>query len=446
MGKIWFLLYNVIAVPLQYLYYQVTRHFNKKISEGILKRKGQTERIKRALEPEARTRIRILFHCVSVGEWEQALPLISRLKKGNPDIYIIVAFFSPSGYNYAREHPDVDLKVYLPFDSYFRAHTFLKLIQPDLWIIVKHDIWPNHLFAAHRLNIPAILIDASLPSNSRRLSPVVKHFNRHAYKAFHYMFPISEGDRDRFLQIYPYPERLMITGDTRFDQVFTRGQKALKKSATRLFNENNEPVFIAGSIWPSDEKHLLPAVERLMKRYSLLNVVLVPHEPDERHIEDIESALKTASIYPKRYSKIVEDGVNEARVVIIDSVGLLARLYAQTDIAYVGGSFGPGVHNVMEPGILGKPVLFGPKYLNSFEAAELIKCGGGFAVNSGQEIAEKIGEFIEHENKRIEAGNKAMQLIRQNLGATDKICEKLKEIYDFIPGKDSNRDNHIMQR
>ncbi len=127
-------------------------------------------------------------------------------------------------------------------------------------------------------------------------------------------------------------------------------------------------------------------------------------------------------------------------------MGLLARLYAQTDIAYVGGSFGPGVHNVMEPGILGKPVLFGPKYLNSYEASELIRCGGGFAVNSGQELAEKVGEFLEDEDMRLDAGNKAMQLIKQHLGATGKICDKLKELYDFVPEKDSNRDNHIMQR
>jgi len=405
MGKIWFLLYNIIAVPLQYLFYQVARHFNKKISEGISGRKGEMARIKRALASIARTRIRILFHCVSVGEWEQALPLITRLKKDDPNIYIIVAFFSPSGYNYVKKHPDVDLKVYLPFDSYFRARAFLKLIRPDLWIIVKHDTWPNHLFAAHHLNIPAMLVDATLPANSRRLAPVVKHFNRHVYKAFHYMFPISEGDRDRFLQIYPYPERLMITGDTRFDQVYNRGQKALKEPAIQLFN-NHTAVFIAGSIWPSDEKHLLPAVEQLMKQYSSLNVVLVPHETDERHIEEIESALKAASIYSKRYSKIAEDGANETRVAIIDSVGLLARLYVQTDIAYVGGSFGPGVHNVMEPGILGKPVLFGPKYLNSFEAAELIRCGGGFAVNSSQELVEKVGEFLENEDMRLDAGNR----------------------------------------
>ena len=176
MGKLWFLLYNTIAVPLQYIFYLCARLGNRKIAEGMAGRKGQKERIKQALEAVDKNRKRIVFHCVSVGEWEQALPLIKKLKNGNSDIYVIVTFFSPSGFNFVKNSSDIDLKIYLPFDGYFRAKNFLKIIRPDLWIIVKHDIWPNHVCAARALSIPVILVDATLPQKSFRNTPVLRSF------------------------------------------------------------------------------------------------------------------------------------------------------------------------------------------------------------------------------------------------------------------------------
>lgn len=432
MGKIWFLLYNIAGIPLQYLFYHIAKFFNKKIAEGIKGRKGQYEKIKRALSSVVVTRRKILFHCVSVGEWEQALPLITKLKSENEKIYVIVAFFSPSGYNYVKDHPEIDLKIYLPFDSFLRTKKFLKLIQPDLWVTVKHDIWPNLMFAAKRLKIPTVLIDATLPENSRRTMRAMRNFNQHVYGSFDFIFPISDDDSSRFFSIFQRKERIFVTGDTRFDQVYNRGQKALKNPDIPLFDNNDYGTFIAGSIWPSDEKYVLPAVKELLSKYESLNIIIAPHETEEHYLDGIESFLKSEKIASKRYSEISSNGKNGTRVAIIDSVGLLVKLYSQSDIAYVGGSFGPGVHNVMEPGILGIPVLFGPRYTNSFEAGELIKCGGGFAVNNTREITDIIENFLNNREKRESAGKNAGNLIRQNLGATDKIYNILKEKYDFI--------------
>lgn len=433
MATIWFLLYNIAAVVPQYMFYQVARLFNKKIARGISGRKGQKRRIRSILESIGADRVRILFHCVSVGEWEQALPLIQKLKNADKDVYIIVAFFSPSGFDYVKENSNIDLKVYLPFDSYFRAKKFLKIVAPDLWVIVKHDVWPNHLFAANKLNIPTVLMDATLPENSRRIKGIVRHFNKSVYSLLRFMFPISEGDRDRFLLLAPYPDRMIITGDTRFDQVYLRGQTALQIPVLPLFSRKDSSTFIAGSIWPSDEKYVLPAVDELLKKYDSLNIILAPHEPEENHLLAIEESLKASDISSIRYSKITGQGTNGVRVVIIDAVGLLVKLYSQSDIVYVGGSFGPGVHNVMEPGILGKPVLFGPRHTNSFEAGELINCGGGFSVNTVRELAGKIAGFLDERETREKAGNNALRLIKQNLGATDKLYRHLQEMYDFIP-------------
>ncbi len=438
MGKLWFLLYNTIAVPLQYIFYLCARLGNRKIAEGMAGRKGQKERIKQALEAVDKNRKRIVFHCVSVGEWEQALPLIKKLKNGNSDIYVIVTFFSPSGFNFVKNSSDIDLKIYLPFDGYFRAKNFLKTIRPDLWIIVKHDIWPNHVYAARALSIPVILVDATLPPKSFRNTPVLRSFFRSVYNSFTYMFPISAGDRDRYLKLYPFPNKMTVTGDTRFDQVVHRGQDALKSKEIRLFDTDDTDILIAGSTWPSDEKHLLPAVRKLLKKFQSLSIILVPHEPKERYLRGIESELQQVNVSSKRYSTILKSGVNGTRVAIIDSVGLLVTLYSKADIAYVGGSFGPGVHNVMEPGILGKPVLFGPNHLNSFEAIELINCGGGFAVKNSSEITDRVSNFLNNSDKRFDAGNKARQLIQNNLGAADNIIKQLRDMYDFIPEDNSD--------
>ncbi|MCP4725231.1 MAG: hypothetical protein GY863_09355 [bacterium] len=441
MTRIWFLLYNILTVPLLYFIFNIAGLFNKKVRQGIAGRKGQTDMISRALDKAGKGRKKIFFHCVSVGEWEQALPLIVKLKKINPDLFIIVAFFSPSGYNYVKDHPAVDLKVYLPFDSYSGAKRFLKMIDPALWIISKHDIWPNHLFAAGRLNVPTVLIDASLPSNSKRLYPLIRSFNRCAYDNFDFMFPISDEDSERFLRIFPYPEKLMTVGDTRFDQVYNRAEKARQSEDIKLFDNDSGVIFIAGSVWPPDEKHVMPALIKMLNKYNDMKAVLVPHEPDENHLKVLEDQLDSVSIGHKRFSDIQNSGKCSDRVILIDTIGILAKLYSQSDIAYIGGSFSTGVHNIMEPAVLENPVIFGPRHLNSFEAMELIRHGGGFTVSSSIEVENILERLITDKEYRKVCGKKAKELIYKSFGATEVIIDKLKERYGFISGDNTDRDN-----
>ncbi len=442
MTGIWFLLYNILAVPLLYLTFSLAGIFNRKVREGIRGRKNQAAKIRGVIDSAGTGRKKILFHCVSVGEWEQALPIITKLKEYNPELFIIVAFFSPSGYNYVKDHPCIDLKVYLPFDSYSAAKSFLRDVEPDLWIISKHDVWPNHLFAAGKLNIPTVLIDATLPENSKRLYPVIRAFNRCAYDNFDFMFPISDNDKDRFHLVYPHPERLMTAGDTRFDQVFNRAEKARQSEKIRLFETDGDPVFIGGSIWPPDEKHVIPALIKMLNKYEDLKAVLVPHEPEEHHLRALEEQMNSASIRHTRYSRISKTGEYGEKVVLLDTIGMLAKLYSQSDIAYIGGSFSTGVHNVMEPAVLENPVIFGPRHLNSFEAMELIKHGGGFTISSSTEMEIILERLITDEKYRRVSGQKAKELIYKSFGATNVIVDKLKERYGFISGDHTDRDNY----
>jgi 3-deoxy-D-manno-octulosonic-acid transferase len=432
MKTVWLLLYNMFVVPFLYAGFYSASLVHKKLKAIRIGKRGQHARIQAAVAKLDPARKRVLFHCTSVGEWEQAVPIIEGLKRIHPELCVLLSFSSPSGYQYFKTHPQVDLKTYLPLDTYWGAKKFFKTLQPDLWFISKFDVWPNHVFVAERLRIPVILTAATLSANSRRDKGLAKWLHRGVYTCIDLIFPIAEDDRTRFLKLYPFPERLIVTGDTRFDRVFQKSEAVRKSDDIPVFIEHDGLKIIAGSIWPTDEKHLLPALINLLKKYEELKVILVPHELHESHMLAIENTLTNASLKSERYTEFAKKGGTNTRVAIINTIGLLARLYKQSDIAYVGGGFGVNVHNVMEPAVFGQPVLFGPRCVNSFEAGELVKIGSGHIVKNSTAIEEKLEEFITDPNACQEAGKKAAELIKNNVGATETVLQTLRKRYDFI--------------
>jgi 3-deoxy-D-manno-octulosonic-acid transferase len=432
MEFIWFTLYNIFIVPLIYAGFYVGQFFNRKIKDGLIGRRNQWKLISESLSNISPNTKRIMFHCTSVGEWEQAVPIIESIKTINPAIYIVVTFFSPSGYKFVKSHPNVDLKIYMPLDSYFAAKRLFKLIKPSLWIISKFDIWANHIFAAHALQIPIINTAATLSPNSGRDKGIAGSFNKHVYPKFDYIFPISDDDQSRFIKLFPYPDRMTVAGDTRFDQVYNKGQKARNADPVKIFDDEGGLIFIGGSIWPADEKHILPALIKMMQKYPQLKAILVPHELHESHIADIEKTMQDGGFESERYTDISANGVTGKRVAIMNTIGMLARLYKQTHFAYIGGSFSSGVHNVMEPAVFGQPVFFGPINMNSFEAGELKKIGCAFEINNSAEAEAIMEKLITDESFRNESGKKAKDLIENNIGATQKIMNIITKRYDFL--------------
>lgn len=432
MGKLIIILYNFIFIPVFKFGFFTGSFFNVKMKLGRNGRKNLFLNLSERLSQVKPDQKRIWFHCTSVGEWEQAVPIIDEIKTGRPDIFVLVSFFSPSGYNYVKRHPNVDFKTYLPIDSFANARRFIRIVKPDLWVISKFDIWPAHLYIAGKMNIPVVLTAATLSSNSGRDKGLSKILNWFVYKNISLIFPISLIDRNRFLQVFPYPERMVVAGDTRFDQVFNKAQKVRASGEVVIFKDNSGIKLITGSIWPADEKYLLPALINLYKKYGYLKLILVPHELHEAHISDIENILSNAGIESERYTSFENAGGTTKRVAIINTIGMLARIYKQTQLAYVGGSFSSGVHNVMEPAVFGQPVVFGPEYHNSFEAIELIRKGFAFSGSNSVELETLLDRFVSNETDRVETGNKAKNLIEQNIGATQIIIKKLKETYDFI--------------
>ncbi len=432
MSWIWLLLYNLLGVPAIYAGFAIGSLFNSKIKEGLKARKGLfyhlSEEIKRS-----EGRKRILFHCTSAGEWLQALPIIEKMKELKPDLFIMVSFFSPSGFRFSKNPPQVDLKFYLPLDSYFSASRLFGILKPDLWIISKFDIWPNHVMAASARRIPIVITSATLSADSRRDKGVSRGFNKLVYNKIDHIFAISKEDKRRFQFMVPDEDKYTIAGDTRYDHVYNRGMQANDAGDVKIFAQKPEVTFIAGSIWPTDEKHVLPALVRLAKDFPELNMIIVPHELHENHLRDIEKAFEQSGNSTERYAQLTAEGKTAtSRIVIFNAVGLLARLYKQTDIAYIGGSFGRGIHNVMEPAIFGQPVLFGPNHLNSHEAGELLKNGAAITISDEQAFYEHMSMLIKDPALRKTMGEKARTLIQKNIGATATIINMLKKQYDLI--------------
>lgn len=431
-NNLWFILYNVFVTPFICLGFYIGSLFDNKIREGRRGRKKLLGSIKEELQQVDRKGKRILFHCTSAGEWLQALPIIEKMKALDPGLLIMVSFFSPSGYHFAQKPKEVDLKFYLPLDWYPTARRFFRLTRPDLWIISKFDVWPNHVFAASRMGIPIVITSATLSPDSGRDKGISKFFNRKVYGLISHFFPISEADMNSFLALVPDRNQYTVAGDCRYDHVYIRGKKAEDSGDINLFTGERGLVIIAGSTWPADEKYVLPALVGMMNGHPDVRVIIVPHELQESHLSEIEHVFVQQGIPSVRYTDMAGKGITDARVVIFNTIGMLARLYKHTDMAFIGGSFGKGVHNVMEPAIFGQPVLFGPHHLNSYESVELLKAGAACMVRNEAEIMATFELLLQDEEKRTDMGRKARKLILENIGATNIIIDKLKKKYGII--------------
>jgi 3-deoxy-D-manno-octulosonic-acid transferase len=431
MSLILLLLYNILVVPAMKAGFYAGSLFNAKMREGRKARKNQFAILAQEIA-KAGNRKRILFHCTSAGEWLQALPLIEKMKALNPQLFIMVSFFSPSGYKFAKNPAEVDLKFYLPIDTKSAAQRLFKLLKPDLWIISKFDVWPNHVLAASKLGIPMVITSATLSADSGRDKGMSRIFNKSIYSRISHFFPISDDDKKRFQALVPDEHKYTVAGDTRYDHVFNRGQKASDAGDVTIYAGNRGITFIAGSTWPPDEKHVLPALADLINEFPGLRVIIVPHELHENHLRDIEQVFSRSGIRTERYTDFSSKGTAAADVVIFNTIGMLARLYKQTHIAFIGGSFGKGTHNVMEPAMFGQPLLFGPNHLNSYEAGELLNIGAAFRVTSRQEFHDKVSLLIRDAVLRESMGEKARNLIINNTGATAMIIKTIQEAYGII--------------
>ncbi|MEX0736154.1 MAG: glycosyltransferase N-terminal domain-containing protein [Bacteroidota bacterium] len=416
MQRLWFLLYNYIAIPAFWLLLWLAYPFKSKIRRGIRGRRKLFERLDRQVRTLQASR-RIWFHSSSMGEFEQAKPIIAALRKQYADLDIIVSFFSPSGYDHSKSYKPASLITYLPFDTRGNARRFLDLIQPTVAIMVRYDVWPNHLWELRKRGIPTFIANATLSRKSSRHSLLLKNFHRHLYNELTAILTVSDTDRQAFLDLGMDPEKLHTIGETRYDQVWQRSLDARTKHLIPEALLKGKRVFVAGSSWDEDDEVLIPAFRRLAGEDSRALMILVPHEPTVETLERIESVLNH-HLRSIRFSEL--NDYTDENVIVVDSIGILTALYQYAHVTYVGGSFRQGIHSVLEPAVYGVPVLYGPKHQNSQEALELLRRGGSFVVLNPEDCYVHLRRLFDDEGVRARAGSIAGTLVQENLGATGR--------------------------
>jgi 3-deoxy-D-manno-octulosonic-acid transferase len=405
---------------------RLARPFSAKLAAGIAGRRGLMDRLAAGA---SLVRGGIWFHVTSVGEYEQARPIISALRERQEPLPVAVTHFSPSGFEYAKARPCAELHDYLPFDHPRDMARLMELWQPRLLVFVKFDCWPNQVVAAADRNIPVTLVAGSLQPHSARLKPLARPLFRDVFNRFAHLGVCTPEDRDRFLDGLQVTCPVSVTGDTRVEQVILRYEAARAgETATRL-RELGGRLLILGSTWPPDEELWLPVLADLLASFDDLRVVLTPHEPSADRLASLERDLTRRGISHRRLTALMAGPRGEAdpaRVVLTDSVGVLAEIYRAGHLAYVGGSFTTGVHNTMEPAVARLPVMFGPVIHNAEEAGLLVRRGAGFVLEKpGDALAVATG-LLKKPSRLKACGETARQVVLDQRGATARSMAMLE--------------------
>lgn len=425
MKIIYHIVYNYIILPILYAALRIAGLFNSKIKNGINGRKRVYENLILGATSINKNKKLIWFHSSSLGEFEQAKPIIEKLRQ-EKDVNILVTFFSPSGYENSKKYPYADLISYVPFDSKFNAQKFISIIKPTLAIIMRYDLWPNIIEELNNKNIPIFLVDATLRNNSPRKYPIIKSFHKILFGYLTKILTVSEADAIQFRTFGINDKNVSAVGDTRFDRVYQRSLQAKEK---RLISYNvlkNKKVFVAGSTWEQDEEVIFPALIKLSEVDKNVLIIIAPHEPTLIHLEKIENEF-AGKLKTIRFSHL--NTYTDERIIIIDSIGILLTLYTYANVAYIGGSFKQNIHNVLEAAVYGTPVMFGPKIENSQEAIKLVELGGGKVVVNKRQAYKYLRKMFSDENFRAATGKISASYVQSNIGATEKI---LSAIYKVI--------------
>ncbi len=424
MKSFWFIFYNLIVIPLLYIGSRVAGLFNEKMRKGITGRKRIFENLILDALSINKSKKLLWFHSSSLGEFEQAKPIIEELKK-NQNLNILITFFSPSGYENSKRYPYADLVAYIPFDTSSNAERFIKLLRPDLAIMMRYDIWPNHIWAMKRAGITSYLVDATMKSNSLRKIPLIKDFHRILFKDITRILTVSEKDAEEFKDFGINGNKIKAIGDTRFDRVYQRSLSARSRNLIKDDILKNRKVFVAGSTWELDEEVILPAFIKLAKYDKDVILIIAPHEPTLIHLEKIENDF-TKEINTIRFSFL--NNYKNERVIIVDSIGILLTLYTYAQAAFIGGGFKQNIHNILEAAVYGIPVLFGPKIEKSAEALELMNRGGGIMIKNKKEAYRQLRTLFSNDELRKEKGEISYKFVHENLGATERMLEEINKV------------------
>ena len=353
------------------------------------------------------------FHCASLGEFEQARPVLEKYKTLHPEHKILLSFFSPSGYEIRKNYPHADYIVYLPADTSSNAAQFIAIWKPSIAYFVKYEFWHHYTLELKKNNIPLVSFSSIFRENQVYFKLYGGFFGA-ILKRFSMHFVQDELSAQLLKSIGI--ENVKMAGDTRFDRVIEICKQAKEIELARLFTQNNENTLVIGSAWHQDMEVLLPIInnETIQLKY-----IIAPHEIHENEIQELISKITSGKAI--RYSQATSENVLDAKVLIIDNIGMLSSLYKYGTIAYIGGAFGKGLHNILEAATYGMPIIFGPKYTKFNEAKELIAAGGAFSINNTQEAQSRLVNFLLNKEVLVHTSQISYNYVIQKGGATEVI-------------------------
>ena len=408
------ILYNFVIRCLQCLFW-IASPFNTKAGAFVTGRKGLFQKLSLFSQDNPSP---VWMHCASLGEFEQGRPVLELIRSTFPSTPILLTFFSPSGYEVRKNYPGADGVFYLPLDTPANAKHFIELTRPILAIFVKYEFWFNFSNELHKQNIQSISISCIFRADQVFFKSYGSLF-RKILSHFNYLFVQNQESISLLKSIGV--TNVSLAGDTRFDRVYQITHQPEEIIIAKDFKDDKK-VFVIGSCWPEDLDILAPFIN---ENQGKIKFILAPHEIKEEFLVEIENALQVKTV---RYSKAGKNVV-EAELLLIDSIGLLARLYRYGEFAFVGGAFGKGLHNILEAACYGVPIFFGNKNYQKFqEAMDLILRGGAFEIGNYPELKAKYEMLNNHPENFLLACEVTRQYVRENLGATKKIMDYCQQL------------------
>ena len=409
-------MYNILLYIYEFGIFVAT-FFSAKVKKMWRGERETFKILKEKVDPEAQY---AWFHAASLGEFEQGRPIIEEYRRVFPKRKILLTFFSPSGYEVRKNYDGADIVCYLPIDTPTNALRFLRAVRPVEAFFIKYEFWYNYLHILRHRGIPVY----SISSIFRKEQVFFKWYGfqyRHVLRCFTHFFVQNEESK-RLLGTLGI-DNVMVTGDTRFDRVMQIAKESKSIPVVREF-KNGKKVFVAGSSWLPDEQIFLS----YFAQHPDWKVIIAPHVIGESHLEQIMSLLEGRKVV--RYTQIEADdavALGEAEVLIIDCFGLLSSIYKYGDVAYVGGGFGVGIHNLPEAAVWNLPVIFGPNHQKFQEANELKACGGGIAIEGKEDFQRVMDAFMASEDEMKRAADAAGHYVSSHSGATEKLLKLLRE-------------------
>ncbi len=403
-------IYNIIVL-LASQCLKIFAQFSPKLKLFVTGRKTVFSTLEAKIQSTDNT---IWFHAASLGEYEQGLPVMEAIKQHYPNHKIILTFFSPSGYEVRKNNSVADVTVYLPLDTISNAKQFVQLVHPEMVFFIKYEYWPNYLNELKKQNIKTYLISGIVRENH----PFFKWyggFYRKALRTFDFFFVQNEGSKTLLKSIGF--TNVKVSGDTRFDRVVS----ILERDNSLDFMEqfaNDNTIVVIGSSWPKDENLLVNYINQCSDD---VKFIIAPHNILQENIVSLQSSLKKKTILYSDSKKEISR-LEDFQIFIIDTIGILTKIYSYADIAYVGGGYGnPGVHNILEPATFGIPVVIGPNYSHFSEATALVNLGGCMAVQSQSQLNEAFDLLLQNEDERLEKGHICSTFVQMNKGATQAV-------------------------